>query len=227
MQQMQFTPVTVLDNFFDDPDKIRNWALGLDYTPDPEGRWPGIRSKALHELNSVLFQTICNKFFRLFFDPSKERVSWSVDMRFQLINNKYGSGWVHTDQHNSKITGLIYLSPNLTLSGGTSIYQEKKTVIAQEAAKEYCAIKENYYKNMLNFDIMEKNRQKHNAQYEETIRVSNVYNRLVSFDSHLFHAAQDFFGTEEDSRLTLVFFVRELYADKTPLDKFRRYSFET
>jgi hypothetical protein len=67
-----------------------------------------------------------------------------------------------------------------------------------------------------------KYKEEHNAQYEETIRVSNVYNRLVSFDSHLHHAAQDFFGEGEDSRLTLVFFVNKLLVNNTPISRVHR-----
>ena len=28
-----------VDNFFDDPDKIREWGLGLSKEKDPEGKW--------------------------------------------------------------------------------------------------------------------------------------------------------------------------------------------
>jgi hypothetical protein len=222
MQYMQFTPITVLDNFFDDPDKVRDWALTLDYAPDTNGKWPGLRSKSVHELDPAFFNTICTRFFCLFFNTAKEKISWSVDMKFQLVDSKYGSGWVHTDYSDAQITGLIYLSPNSNLSSGTSIYQEKKTVLTQRQSFEHLGVKEQFYQSKTSFEEMEKYRQIHNSQYEETVRVSNVYNRLVSFDSHLHHAAQDFFGSEEQ-RLTLVFFVEELYANNTPISRFRRY----
>ena len=67
-----------------------------------------------------------------------------------------------------------------------------------------------------------KNKEDHNWQYEETIRVSNVYNRLISFDSQLIHGAQDFFGEGEESRLTLVFFVQKLLVNNTPIGRVRR-----
>ena len=42
-----------VDNFFDDPDKIREWGLGLSKQKDPEGKWPGKRSDQLHEVDDA------------------------------------------------------------------------------------------------------------------------------------------------------------------------------
>lgn len=221
MQQMQLIPITILDNFFDDPDKIRNWALSLEYSKDPEGKWPGVRTKSLHEINTNFFDTVCCKFFSLFFDLNQEKMNFSLNMRFQLVDSKYGSGWVHTDHLESQITGLIYLSPNIDSHSGTSIYQEKKNLLVQNHS--YNKIKEDFYLNRISHEEAEKYRKEHNSQYEESVKVSNIYNRLIAFDSHLHHAAQDFFGTEKDSRLTLVFFVNELYVNNTPVGKLRRF----
>ena len=45
---------TVVDNFFDNPDSIRQFGLSLPKTPDDEGRWPGIRSEELHKIDNQL-----------------------------------------------------------------------------------------------------------------------------------------------------------------------------
>ena len=220
MQIPQIIPVTVLDNFLDDPDKIRNWALSLEYFPDPDGRWPGLRSKQLSELNKPFFDLICGKYFSQFFDLRTEQVQWVVSMQFQIVGEKYHSGWVHSDEGTAQVTGIVYLTPNSNLNGGTSIYQEKKNIIAN--AHYHTEVKENLYLNKISNEEAIKYRDEHNSQYEETIRVSNIYNRLISFDSHLHHAAQDFFGKDTESRLTLVFFVNELLVNNSPINRVRR-----
>jgi len=55
---MHIIPVTVLDNFLDDPDKIRAWALQQEYFTSKDGQWPGVRSKPIHELDAPFFHLI-------------------------------------------------------------------------------------------------------------------------------------------------------------------------
>jgi len=218
---MQTIPVTVLDNFFDNPDKVRNWALQQEYLPDPEGRWPGLRTKCIHELHDPFFQLTCRKFFSQFYEFHEEKeIQWTVSMVFQIVNEEYDSGWIHSDQETSQITGIVYLSPNSNLNGGTSIYREKSNLLQHTIRNnEY---KEDSYLNKMSIEDAKQYKKEHNAQFEETIRVSNIYNRLIAFDSHLHHAAQDFFGEGQDSRLTLVFFVNKLFVNNSPVGRVRR-----
>jgi hypothetical protein len=221
MQYMHLIPVTVLDNFFDDPDKIRRWALEQEYFSDPEGNWPGVRSKYISDLNKPFFHMVCHKFFSQFFDLKRDcDTTWEVTMHFQIIQGSYDSGWIHSDAKEAQITGIVYLSPNSNLNGGTSIYRERNNLI--QSVYDNDEYKRNAYLNKMSIEEIKKYKEEHNAQYEETIRISNVYNRLISFDSHLHHAAQDFFGEDEDSRLTLVFFVNKLFVNNTPVSRVRR-----
>jgi hypothetical protein len=66
-----------------------------------------------------------------------------------------------------------------------------------------------------------KSRNLHNQNYEEILNAKGLYNRLLVFDSNMYHAAHDFFGSnKEDSRLTLVSFVYELNGDyRAPLQR--------
>ena len=221
MQYMQTIPVTVLDNFFDNPDKVRRWALQQEYLPDPEGRWPGLRTKLIHELDEPFFQNTCRKFFSQFYDFQRdEEIEWSVSMCFQIVHEGYDCGWIHSDGKTAQITGIIYLTPDSNLNGGTSIYREKSNLLY--TVHRHDEYKQNSYLNKISIEEAKKHKEEHNSQFEETIRVSNVYNRLVLFDSHLHHAAQDFFGEGQDSRLTLVFFVNKLFVNNSPVGRVRR-----
>jgi hypothetical protein len=221
MTMMHTIPVTILDNFLDDPDKIREWALQQEYFPSKNGSWPGSRSKSISELNTLFFHLICRKFFSQFYDvQNMEELSWEISMNFQIIPKNYDSGWIHSDEAGSQITGILYLSPNANLNGGTSIYRDKSNII--QPNRDNGEFKVDSYLNKITMQEAKKYMEEHNAQFEETIRVSNVYNRLICFDSQLKHGAQDFFGEGDESRLTLVFFVKKLFVNNTPVSRVRR-----
>ena len=48
-------PTTCIDHFFKYPDAVRKYANTLTFQPEPEGRWPGQRTKELHLENDNLF----------------------------------------------------------------------------------------------------------------------------------------------------------------------------
>ena len=78
---------TVVDNFFDNPDFIRQFGLSLPKKPDNEGRWPGIRSRPLHEINDQLSCSFLLKVFSVYFDLSYQNVNWtSSKVYFQQIS---------------------------------------------------------------------------------------------------------------------------------------------
>ena len=44
-------PLVSFDNFYKDPDKIREYALGLDFKT--QGHFPGLRTDPIHELSLI------------------------------------------------------------------------------------------------------------------------------------------------------------------------------
>ena len=220
MKQHSHIPTTIFDNFFDDPDKIRKWALSLEYHATTTGNWPGLRTKFIHEIDEPFFNYTCMRVLAQFYDITKENVTWNAMMQFQLVDKKYGSGWVHSDESGGDITGLIYLSPDCHIGGGTSIYQTKQNVI--QSNNDNLSHKISFFLDKANHDQVENFRQENNSQFEETISISNVYNRLLCFDSHLCHSAQEYFGEGEESRLTLVFFMSNIRSNNTPVSRVRR-----
>jgi len=216
---MQTIPVTVLDNFFDDPDGVRKWALEQEYFKDPAGAWPGKRTLPLDRLNLPLLEHLSRKYFSLFFNFDKEDVHWKIDACFQMIDKHAGSGWVHHDSP-QRISGIIYLSPGADLNSGTSIFRRKDGARITNFERVN-KIRMASYRGEVTSAEADTIRLEDREVYEETIKVSNVYNRLLTFDSYLHHSAQEFFGEDIDSRLTLVFFITKLMSDRTPVGRLR------
>ncbi len=198
-------PVTVVDDFFDDPDYVREFALSQDYFIDEEGNWPGKRTKPLHEIDSNFFNSVINKLLSLFYDFSSTQVQWNAAAHFQLIDESYEEGWVHLDK--SLASAIVYLSKDIKGSG-TTIYRPLNPLS--------CTIKNNAHKinNFKNCSLGEDIgflRKENNEQFRPTVYVESEYNRLFMFDGHMYHSANDFFGNDKNSsRLTLICFLKNV-----------------
>jgi len=190
-------PVTIIDDFFDDPMAIVQYALEQEYLPDPENKWPGVRTDSMHNLNQNLFEQINSKLLRIFYPGVK--YSYICGCFFQKVPANFNSGWIHRDE--SIVSGIIYLNPNPNPNSGTTIYKCKTPWATVNNIKE----KQKAYSLQTNdMDAMEKN----NSQFRESIIVKNEFNRLIAFDGHTHHGANDFdqiYSNEE--RLTIAFFI--------------------
>jgi hypothetical protein len=214
------TTITILDNFFDNPDKIRDYELSLEYEKNPEGRWPGVRSKPIHEINPLLFNELCRRVLSIYFDLEQisSGISWQASIQFQKVDKSYVSGWVHTD-HPSVITAIVYLNKNPNINSGTSMYKLKNNILLPDSDK-LNTYKHNAFKGKINIENVKEKKEENNNQYVEVVKVHNQYNRILAFDAGLAHSAQDFFGdNDEEPRLTLVIFFNELRVTRSPIER--------
>ena len=74
-------PTTILDNFFDTPDTVKDWGLSLEYNSSPGGEWPGERSKPIHLIHPHFYKNVCNKVFSLFFEKTNN-LNYQVNLHF-------------------------------------------------------------------------------------------------------------------------------------------------
>lgn len=217
-------PAICVDNFYSDPDRIREWALSLDYRPAPNGNWPGKRSEKLHLVDPKFFQDFCSKIFSLYFDMENTNIDWVVHTQFQLIepydqdpNSKKNTGWIHYDD-DTIFGGLIYLNPDIDTNCGTSVFRQDRESISNADFKE---AKQTFYmsKRYVNYENV---LSEHNNNFTETIVFKNLYNRFISFDGETAHKANSFFT--EIPRLTQVFFVAKCDTNSTwPIARHQRY----
>ena len=199
-------PITIVDNFFEDPDGIVEIANELKYYTPNTGNWPGQRTKNLHVEESRFFKYFGNKLHLLFYETVPEY--WNLQCHFQMIhpfcddkNSKKNRGWIHRDI-DTWFGGIVYLKKDPEPNTGTSVYKVKKGFSHQYA--EEIEQKEALYRSE-NVDDAEYNKayDAMRDQFEETVTVANVYNRFVMFNGNTHHGVQTF-GTTP--RLTLNFF---------------------
>jgi len=67
-KQPIFFPTQSVDNFFDKPEEIVQFANSLKYQTAQSGFWPGKRTEELHINHSLFFKSFLTRLFALFFD---------------------------------------------------------------------------------------------------------------------------------------------------------------
>lgn len=185
----------VIDNFYKNPDEIREYILQQDFSV--RGNYPGQRtiSYATQEIKNLL-QKYVEPFsgritvFPIPIDGSKDVI---YNGSFQYTTSRDRS-WIHIDSYNNW-AGVLYLTPNAPLSSGTNFYHL------------YDGTKDKYdMERMDNKSITDKYSQDL-TKWNNVDKIGNVYNRLILFRSDRFHMSGDYFGdTKENGRLFQVFF---------------------
>ena len=197
-------PIKIIDNFYENPDGIRKYALEQNFYKRV-GNYPGIRCDRLSDLNRPLFEFFSNKLVSLYFNDKNLKIEYDVITNFQIIDNKYDVGWIHHDDIGYfDVAGVVYLVPNAPINTGTSIYRPIVDSINHVNLPMDPLSIEN-----LNLYEYEKQQKVFNSQFEKTLDVGNVYNRLVVYPVTEWHTQSGFFGiNKENSRLTQVFFAK-------------------
>jgi hypothetical protein len=207
---MKRFPTICIDNFYENPDEVRDFALSLNYTKCKDGKWPGERTDCLYEINKNFWETFYKRLFSIFYDTNYYRLGWNAYSSFQKIypysldkDSIKNIGWIHND-NDVILAGLIYLTPNTEKESGTSIYRQNG-FLDQDSYLKY---KHNFFKGNIvtNYDDKLK---EHNSYFEETVRFDNIYNRLVAYDGEEYHAASSYYSSSQP-RLTQVFFVKKI-----------------
>lgn len=210
---MKKFPITILDNFYENPDLVRDYALSLQYYPSEDGAWPGLRTKLLSEIDPNFFKTFCSKLFGLFFDFENTKVDWEVETNFQKINSFSedsndikNTGWIHVDD-GCIFGGVIYLNPNPEQNWGTSIYTLKSGEFGEGIFKTK---RLQYLRKEFDQDEYLLEKKNHDSKFIESIKIENLYNRIIAFESDVYHGVPSYYSKSNQTRLTQVFFVKEL-----------------
>jgi len=171
----------IKDNFFEDPDSIRKFALPLEYYtkenhPHDEGigAFPGYRTAFFDDIGSKFYNDIHNKILphvcklENIKKPSEKYTNFNLQISFSYTF-KGANSFRHIDKispgYKVRYGGLVYLYPKPPKKCGTTLY------------------------------------------LKETTYLENKYNRFVIYNSNIEHEPTDNFGTDiNNSRLVLTIF---------------------
>ena len=186
----------IIDNFYENADEVRAYALSKDF--GVRGNYPGQRTAP--DINDGVRDYISSHI-----EPMHGKILWpdphdieSYCGSFQYTTAKDRT-WIHADSGNTW-AGVLYLTPDAPLSGGTGLFRHKATGLSTLPRFENGDINEE-----LLTEIYEDAQDM--TKWEMTDRIANVYNRLVIYRGDYFHASLDYFGRDiYDGRLFQTFF---------------------
>ena len=210
-------PTIIQDNFFEDINKIVELADSLEYAPCPVGRWPGERSEKLHLVHPQFFNHFCSKFTKLLFP--NQNVDYNCTLQFQRISNDHTQGgWIHKDPND--VTAIVYISKHKNC--GTSLYKAKDFFTFGDPELE--SFKNKSYMTKKFTKQSEKARLLANEQYEKTLEIMSLQNRLIAFEGLNPHGVENFREDLDEDRVTLIGFFHHISASglKYPTVESRR-----
>jgi len=178
---------TIVDNFYQDPDSVRNYALSQTF--HVSGNYPGMRTDVCSNEGGYIdniklsLEKIIGKSIRYF--PLDK---YNTSFQYTTEDSKT---WIHHDE--MSFAAVVYLTPDAPLDSGTAIYRHKPTGIMKHSPEEII--------DFNNFEHMEED-------WEIVAEAKNIYNRLVIYDSMYYHrSVVPGFGKDQfDGRLFQVFF---------------------
>ena len=217
-------PLTIIDNYYSNPDDVRKYALSQKFESNNEGKFPGIRTAFTLDSNPELHDLFCNKFMSTYYDFSLCQAQWVITSQFQISearhpdkNNLLNSGWQHRDTA-ALLAGVVYLSPDADPDAGTSMYEAKEDINVNDVS--LINKREQYYKSNVYDDDYIKLVKEWDSKFVKTVSVSNIYNRLVIYDSNIWHKESNI--NAGVPRLTQIFFVYGLKCQQlTPGERIR------
>lgn len=179
----------VKDNFYLDPEKTYQAALSATYY-EPE-HVTGLRSNTVyHEpgVKTKLEKILGIKITRWDTDPIEENGVFYQG--FSKGRSKETPG-VHSDEPYNDITVVIYLTPELPVDCGTSLWMHKKTGLCDPPVQRDARRLKMTLGNLRErFEKESKNRTK----WIETDRVGYRFNRMVAYPSGALHSASKHYG---------------------------------
>jgi hypothetical protein len=165
----------VVDDFYDNVDDVRNFALEQSF--DQKGNYPGARTKSFStDSTKATIECIVSPLH----GPITYWSDQGYNAAFQITTAKDRS-WIHYDG-GTQWAGVLYLTPDAPLSGGTGFYKHKATGLLEPATPGEDAAWDNQAQDV--------------TKWELASSIGNVYNRLILYKGSLFHTSMDYFGND-------------------------------
>ena len=195
------------NNFFQNPARILDFANSLEFSYTHKG-FPGIRTENLALSNNPECKDFANFFVaKLLNEVYTNILEVNIDIRFHKYpvydDKELNTGWIHIDD-SELLAGVVYFNNNFeNFKAGTSFFTPADEINPPDEIRENF----NLDSTTVDTDKYKESLVNHNSQFNETITIGNLYNRLITYDSNLFHKPNDYYINNTDNRLTLVFVI--------------------
>lgn len=194
-----FNAYYIVDNFYTDPDAIRNYALNESKEETSGGNYAGVMTHSI-----FLTQEHLDTFSHLVGHKVKASTGFTGKFRFTK-HDEVGKQDIHFDpgDDNCAWAGVVYLTPNVPdLTEGTIFWRHKRTGLdaiprTKEGIKSFGDLKK----------FLDEEGTDHSL-WDKIMSIPYKYNRLVLFRPWMFHSPGPGFGDSlYNSRLIQTFFL--------------------
>tara|TARA_B100001029_G_scaffold1151_1_gene861 strand:- start:20 stop:628 length:609 start_codon:yes stop_codon:yes gene_type:complete len=193
--------IIVVDDFLDNPDAVREYALAQKFEMFGGKNWPGCDSSDSHGSEEMTKECSEVVGMELAIKP-ENKCSYFRHTRV----GQHGSQHIHFDPNPGLVwAGVLYLTPTVHPTGGTKFWKHTATGWEKAPTNEEGAEHGLHsHQDMVRFFNIEG---KDESKWTELDNVAFKYNRLVMFNPSMWHSNGDWFGTtHEDARLVQLFF---------------------
>tara|TARA_A100001011_G_scaffold392734_1_gene480990 strand:+ start:5538 stop:6164 length:627 start_codon:yes stop_codon:yes gene_type:complete len=181
--------IVIEDNFYPNPDEVRETALSMFFRPGRRERntnFPGSRTKSTFSDENFIFCR--NRWENLLNAKMQYFPAHNSNTAFTLSTEKDADyNWVHHDcsgylENTTNMMGgqayaaVIYLSPADDLSKGTGLFRSKETgkiFKTKELTKPLTGFKQGWTED---------------GMFDMHTYIGNVYNRCILYPAHYWHA---------------------------------------
>lgn len=194
-----FDTYYIVDNFYTNPDMIRNHAINESKEDTTGGNYAGIMTNS-----NFLTQEHLDTFARLVGHRVKSSTGFSGKFRFTKQNETPKQD-IHFDpgDNNCAWAGVVYLTPNVPdMTDGTIFWRHKRTNLESIPRDEKGIKQFGDLKKFLDTEGID------HSLWDRVMSVSFKYNRLVLFRPWMFHSPGAAFGDSiYNCRLIQTFFL--------------------
>lgn len=142
--KLEIVKIHKVDDFFDNPDEIRECALNMKYdSPNENQYWHGLRSTPADrivagvDLERLIYEEILFRMPNVVYDEME--ISFHIlldDVRGHFNESIFEEATKHFDASTARVAGLVYLTPNPPKNCGTSFFDDDGNKVG-EVENEY------------------------------------------------------------------------------------------
>ena len=193
----------IVDNFYKDPDDIREFALQQEFEPNLR------HFKGKRTVERYLWPFLKEEFERILGRPIVDWLNQPCNGCFQITGFNDPLVW-HSDLQS--YAAAIYLTPDAPPSAGTSFWRDTKYGSRRPPNHplEYDRFDTDEDREAANNDIYSTYNILNPDNWELVDKVGAIFNRLVIWDAQMIHSASSYEGMESDiaekARLVQLFF---------------------
>jgi hypothetical protein len=217
---MTQTPsIIVTDNFYSNPMEVREFALKQDFYVTGGSKFPGYRTQsyATDEVKDLI-QSYIEPYGMEIDTWNNKPDDYNGTFHYTTAENR---SWIHMDNNEREyMAGVLYLTPNAPFSAGTGFFRpkinEETEPLPDIPLSHGYLVRPGWPPGFCprrgfrvgawpdgRFYCMDM------TKWELVDRIGNVFNRLVIYNSNIWHTGMDLFGDcKENGRLSQTFFFK-------------------